>query len=183
MQFTDVSKLVLIGGTSSSKLVYNFWKQKIAPHQELIYHQPLSSVAKGAALYAASFSSGSSSLVTPIELRSVSTYNIGLLLSNSNRQQIDLLIHRNIPLPVSSKKVYRINPSKTDFVLIELCQFWDPQEVNVENRLNGTIGIKLKNAENGRDIKFEFIRKESGYKYDFLQQKSLLDNIYLNNYL
>ncbi len=205
MQFTDVNKLVLIGGTSSSKLVYNFWKQKIAPHQELIYHQPLSSVAKGAALYAASFSSGSSSLVTPIELRSVSTYNIGLLLSNSDRQQIDLLIHRNIPLPVSSKKVYRINPSKTDFVLIELCQFWDPQEdlhklgtikagpfgpvseflleVNVENRLNGTIGIKLKNAENGRDIKFEFIRKESGYKYDFLQQKSLLDNIYLNNYL
>lgn len=89
--------------------------------------------------------------------------------------------------------------------MIELCQFWDPQEdlhklgtikagpfgpvseflleVNVENRLNGTIGIKLKNAENGRDIKFEFIRKESGYKYDFLQQKSLLDNIYLNNYL
>lgn len=205
MQFSDVNKIVLIGGTSSSKLVYNFWKQKVSPQQELVYHQPLSSVAKGAALYAASFSSGNSSHITPIDLKSVSTYNIGLVFANDNKKQIDLLIHRNTPLPVSSKKVYRINPQQTDYVHIELCQFWDPLEdlhklgtikagpfgllseffleVNVENRLNGTIGIKLKNADNGKDIKFEFIRKESGHKYEFQQQKSLIENVYLNNYL
>ncbi len=208
MQFTDINKIVLIGGTSSSKLVYNFWKQKVAPTQELIYHQPLSSVAKGAALYAASFGNGSGGAqITPIDLKSVSTYNIGLVMAGNNdsKRQIDLLIHRNTPLPVVSKKVYKINPQQTDYVNIELCQYWDPQEdvqklgtikagpfsimsefyleVMIENRLNGTISIKLKNADNGKDIKFEFIRKESNHKYDYQQQKSLVDGIYLNNYL
>lgn len=206
MQLSDINKIVLIGGTSSSKLVYNYWKQKVTPKQELIYHQPLSSVAKGAALYAASFSDHSSNggaEVTPIDLKSVSTYNIGLAVSTDENRPIDLLIHRNTPLPVSSKKVYKINPKTTDFISFDLCQFWDPKEdvhqlgtikagpfsafsefyleVAVENRLNGTIGIKLKNADNGRDIKFEFIRKESNHKYDFHQQKSLVDGIYLNH--
>jgi molecular chaperone DnaK (HSP70) len=205
MQFTDINKIVLIGGTSSSKLVYNFWKQKVSPKQELVYHQPLSSVAKGAALYAASFGNGNSAEIHPIDLKSVSTYNIGLVFANDSKKQIDLLIHRNTPLPISSKKVYKISPQQTDFVNIELCQFWDPQEdihklgtikagpfglmndffleVAVENRLNGTIGIKLKNADNGRDIKFEFIRKASDHKYDYQQQKSMVDSVYLNNYI
>ncbi len=205
MQFTDINKIVLIGGTSSSKLVYNFWKGKVSPKQELVYHQPLSSVAKGAALYAASFSDGNSAEIVPIDLKSVSTYNIGLVFANDSKKQIDLLIHRNTPLPVSSKKVYKINPQQNDFVHIELCQFWDPQEdihklgtikagpfglmsefyleVAVENRLNGTIGIKLKNADNGRDIKFEFIRKASDHKYDYQQQKAMVDSVYLNNYI
>jgi molecular chaperone DnaK (HSP70) len=206
MQLSDINKVVLIGGTSSSKLVYNYWKKKITgPGQELVYHQPLSSVAKGAALYAASFSNGNSQEITPIDLRSVSTYNIGLSFENDSKKQIDLLIHRNTPLPVTSKKVYRINTQQNPVVNIELCQFWDPKEdlhklgtikvgpfgvtgdmmleVQVENRLNGTIGIKLRNADNGRDIKFEFIRKSSNHKYDFQQQKSMVDNVYLNNYI
>lgn len=206
MQFSDISKMVLIGGTSSSKLVYNFWKNKMNPNQELVYHQPLSSVAKGAALYAASLNDGNGiSEMRPIDLRSVSTYNIGLTVLGTEKKQIDLLIHRNTPLPVSAKKVYKIDTHVTDYINFELCQFWDPNddlhnlgtikagpfsmlssfylEVQVENRLNGTIGIKLKNADNGRDIKFEFIKKQSKHKYDFNQQRSLVDSVYLNNYL
>jgi molecular chaperone DnaK (HSP70) len=206
MQFSDINKMVLIGGTSSSKLVYNFWKSKINPNQELIYHQPLSSVAKGAALYAASLNEGNGmSDVRPIDLKSVSTYNIGLVVLGTEKRQLDLLIHRNTPLPISAKKVYRINPQQTEYINLELCQFWDPNddlhklgiikagpfsmmsefylEVAVENRVNGTIGIKVKNADNGKDMKFEFIKKESQHKYDFKQQKSLVDGIYLNNYI
>lgn len=205
MQFTDINKIVLIGGTSSSKLVYNFWKQKVSPKQELVYHQPLTSVAKGAALYASSFGNSSSAEIVPIVLKSVSTYNIGLVFANDSKKSIDLLIHRNTPLPVSSKKVYKISTQQTDFVYIELCQFWDPQEdiytlgtiksgpfnlnsdfyleVAVENRINGTIGIKVRNADNGRDIKFEFVRKASEYKYDYQHQKTMVDSVYLNNYI
>ncbi len=206
MQFSDVNKVVLIGGTSSSKLVYNFWKSKVGPKQDLVYHQPLSSVAKGAALYAASFSGGNNDAeIAPIDLKSVSTYNIGLINLADANKKIDLLVHRNTPLPIISKKVYRINPRVTSEISFELCQFWDPKddvhqlgtikvvtsallsefylEVAIENRLNGTIGIKLKDADNGRDVKFEFIRKESNHKYDFKQQKTLVDGIYLNNYI
>ena len=206
MQLSDVNKMVLIGGTSSSKLVYNYWLKKMAPGQELIYHQPLNSVAKGAALYAASLNNANGfSDISPIELKGVSTYNIGLLTDRANKIKIDLLIHRNTPLPVAARKVYRVNNRENPVMEMELCQYWDQMdglhllgtikagpflnnedtlvEINVENRLNGTIGIKLKDADTGQDIRFEFIKKKSEFTYDYQQQKALVDGIYLNNYL
>jgi len=204
LRFIDVHKLILTGGTSSSKLVYNFWKNKMGPKQELIYHQPLSGVAKGAALYAASLGEGSkSSPVIPISLKGVSTYNIGVKVIGG-LSTMDLLIHRNTPLPVSGRKIYKVVPSQQETVFFEIYQFWNPQEelhllgtakagpftlqedfnleVLVENRTDGTIGLKLKNADNGRDLKFEFSRKKSVHTYDYRQQKSMVDAIYLNNY-
>lgn len=204
MQLSDIHKFILIGGTSNSKMVYNYWSKKMGPHQELIYHQPLSSVAKGAALYASSLGDMShGGGMQPIDLKSVSTYNIGLQLEG--QKNIDLAIHRNTPLPVVSKKMYRINPAVSQSFTANLCQFWDadtdlyqlgtivvPQfntlnefllEVNIENRQNGTIGVKVRNADTQQDIRFEFIRKESGHKYDFQQQKSFLDAVYVNNNL
>lgn len=204
MQLSDVNKFILIGGTSSSKLVYNYWKTRMAPNQELVYHQPLSSVAKGAALYAYSLGDNARNAgIRPVELKSVSTYNIGLKVGD--QPAIDLAIHRNTPLPVVSKKAYRIDPGKIQSFSARLCQFWDaesdlhelgmisvPQfntfnefllEIQIENRLNGTIGIKVKNADTQQDIRFEFIKKESQHKYDYQQQKNLLDSVYVNNYL
>jgi molecular chaperone DnaK (HSP70) len=212
MKFTDINKIILTGGTSSSKMVYNFWKSKIGSRQELIYHQPLSSVAKGAALYAASLGQGSqSSPVVAINLKGVSTYNIGVRIENhpgfvaDPGNRIDLLVHRNTPLPVSAKKIYRVIPQQSEYFCFSLYQFWNMNEdlhllgtakagpfpmqdefnveVWVENRADGTIGLKLRNADNGRDLKFEFTRKQSVHKYDFRQQKNMVDGIYLNNYL
>ncbi len=205
MQLSDVNKMVLIGGTSSSKLVYNYWLKKMAPGQELVYHQPLSSVAKGAALYAASlYNENGFSDISPIELKGVSTYNIGLILAGV-QERLDLLIHRNTPLPVIAKKTYKVNSADSGYIDIELCQYWDQNdglhklgmlkigpfaqseeiyvEVQVENRMNGTIGIKVRNADTGRDLRFEFIKKKSAHTYDYQKQKSLVDGIYLNNYL
>jgi molecular chaperone DnaK (HSP70) len=204
MTLADVNKIIMIGGTSTSKFVYNYWKTKLTDKQELIAHQPLSSVAKGAALYAASLKgSNGGSDVRPINLKSVSTYNIGLLPENAAAGRIDLLIHRNTPLPVSSKKTYKINPQTNPKFTIELCQFWDAEEelhklgtivvgpiqsfsemyldVIVENKLNGTIAVKVKNADNQKDIKFEFIKKQSKHKYDYQTQKNLVESVYLNH--
>jgi molecular chaperone DnaK (HSP70) len=204
MQLKDINKFILIGGTSSSKLVYNYWKTRVSPNQELVYHQPLSSVAKGAALYAYSIGENAKSAgIRPIELKSVSTYNIGLKVGEQNI--IDLAVHRNSPLPVVSKKGYQIDPSRIQSFSAKLCQFWDADsdlhelgtiqvqqfntlnefvlEIQIENRLNGTIGIKVRNADTLQDIRCEFIRKESNHKYDYQQQKALLDSVYVNNYL
>lgn len=205
MQWSDVRKVILIGGTSNSRLVYNYWSQKINPErQSLIYHQPLTSVAKGAALYAGSLSEGVQQMGSAVELKTVSTYNIGLRQKGS--KSIDLLIHRNTPLPVSAKRVYRIDPRQHEHFSMELCQFWDAEtevfylgeikagpfshqvhefylEFAIENRSNGTIGIKVKNADIGKDIKFEFIKKQTAHTYDFHQQKALVEGVYLNNYV
>jgi len=205
MNLSDVNKMVLIGGTSSSKLVYNYWLKKMSPGQELIYHQPLSSVAKGAALYAASLNYEGFSGINPVELKGVSTYNIGLILTNGKSEKLDLLIHRNTPLPVVAKNIYKVDTAENEYVDIELCQYWDQHdglqklgklkigpfmpsgevyiEIQVENRLNGTIGVKVRNADNGKDVRFEFIKKKSEHIYDYQKQKTLVDGIYLNNYL
>jgi len=203
MQLSDVNKFVLIGGTSSSKMVYNYWNQKMGPHQQLIYHQPLSSVAKGAALYANSLQQSEQSDIRPVELRSVSTYNIGLRLNQQTN--IDLAIHRNTPLPVTAKKAYRINPNQQRSFQVQLCQFWDAAEdvhelgnivinqlplvndlmieIQIENRLNGTIGVKVKNGDNGQDIRFEFHKKNAQHKYDFQEQLDLVNQVFVNNYI
>lgn len=205
MTMNDITKIIMIGGTSTSKLVYNYWKSRVTDKQELIAHQPLSSVAKGAALYAASLGGDSNgSDVRPINLKSVSTYNIGLLPEFGSNGKIDLVIHRNTPLPVSSKKTYKINPQQHPLFSIELVQFWDADEevhklgtimigpiqafsevyldVIIENKLNGTISVKVKNSDTQKDVKFEFRKKQSQHKYDFNTQKSLVESVYLNNY-
>lgn len=203
MQWSDIDKVILTGGTSNSYLVQQYWQQKILSKQQLIAHQPLSSVAKGAALYAESLgNSQGSGYIQHIELKGVSTYNIGLMIEIGHNKQIDLLIHRNSPLPIAAKKVYKIDP-KTTYIEMILCQYWDMDNVQelgtikagpfaltdpmylealVENRANGTISVKLKNADNGKDIKIEFVKKKSNHTYDLQQQQALVEGVYLNNY-
>jgi len=208
LQLNNIQKIILIGGTSSSKLVYNYWVEKTKnTNTKVIYHQPLNSVAKGAALYAQSLTinhhSGGAAFM-PIELKSVSTYNIGLVQSGNNN--IDLLIHRNTPLPVSAKRLYKITPANAGAFSADVCQYWvedEPQilgtiqlenydqtlisefvlELTIENKANGTIGLKLRNIDNGADVKFSFLRKKSDFQYNYQQQKNLLANVYLNNIL
>jgi len=207
LQLADVQKIILIGGTSSSKIVYDYWLQKTnGTSTKVIYHQPLNSVAKGAALYAASLNGNSISggrMFQSVELKSVSTYNIGVKIGRE--KEIDLLIHRNSPLPITAKRLYKINPNNVSFFSLDVCQYWDEAEtqllgsieldssvasmgeflleVNLENKANGTIGLKLKNADNGRDIRFAFTRNQSKFQYNYQEQRTLIDSIFLNNFM
>lgn len=203
----EIQKIILIGGTSSSKIVYDYWLEKTAgTNVQVIYHQPLNSVAKGAALYAYSLhangSSGSSlGINKSIELKTVSTYNLCLITSLDSKP--DLLIHRNTPLPVSANRLYKLTGELAQNFSIEVCQFWEESEKQtlgnirldasvgtmgsftleliLENKANGTIGLKLGNADTGKEIPFTFTPKESNNKYESLAQRKLVDSIYINN--
>jgi molecular chaperone DnaK (HSP70) len=202
MSLSDVNKIILIGGTSNSYLVYDYWMRKINPEkQKLIYHQPLASVAKGAALYANSLNNTSAKYESAIQLQTVSTYNIGL--KNPENGSIDLMINRNTPLPVTGKIIYKINPSIVHSFSVILCQYWQKDtdlqelgtihvphfplaqndfllEVAVENRANGTIAVKVRNADNGQDIRFEFKKAKVQHEFNFVEQQKLLQSIYIN---
>jgi molecular chaperone DnaK (HSP70) len=203
LQLSDIQKIILIGGTSSSKLVFDYWLNRTKDTDtKVIYHQPLNSVAKGAALYAQSLTTKQNSAggaYRPIELKSVSTYNIGLQPPGGSG--IDLLIHRNSPLPVSAQRLFKITQGNAQIFSVDICQYWeedDPQvlgtlqletsiisefllELNLENKANGTIGLKLRNADTGADVKFSFQRKKSDFQYNYQLQKNLVDAVYLNN--
>ncbi|MDI9865531.1 Hsp70 family protein [Flectobacillus sp. DC10W] len=198
---SDINQLILIGGASNSKLLYEYWQKQIKPSfQKIIYHQPLTSVSKGAAIYANSFANGQESIKSSFNLKNVSSYNIAIKTKDS--KEPELVIHKNTPLPVTGKKICQLDPKsrRTEF---ELCQYLDSKEytqylgivsiehatlgrevsieIVLENKIDGTVGIKVYNLHTGTPIKFDFINNVSEAKYDFTQQKSLLDSLFINN--
>jgi molecular chaperone DnaK (HSP70) len=200
ISFKEVNKIVMVGGTSQIPFIKTYWQKQINPEkQELIYHDPFSSVALGAALYAGSLQQNAG-IKMPLELTSVSTYNIALRNKQDTNDTNDLLIYKNSPLPVQAKRVYQLAPGKK--LALSLLQYWDEKDVfllgelqigpyantevwalelAIENRANGTIGVKLKNTANGKDLKFNFEKEHAKYEYDAVSQKKLLDDLIINN--
>lgn len=204
IQFSELHKIVLIGGASSSHLVYDYWKEKIDDNlQKIIYHQPLTSVAKGAAIYANSLSRNASGFHSSIELNNVSTYNIAL--KDYNSSQIEIIVNKNLPLPVFGSKKITINSNlQKNGIKFLLVQFFDQSddlqelgeivfndfpirlvdytiEIIVENKANGTLGLKVKDSNTNQNIKFEFLKKKQEFEYDFDQQYKIINSYYINN--
>jgi len=116
---------------------------------------------------------------------------------------MDVLIFRNSPLPVIAQRHFQINVSNLNNFSIDIFQFWDENEkqilgniildeqssylenflleLQIENKANGTIGLKLRNAGNNREVRFKFTRQASEFQYDYQQQKILVDQTIVNN--
>jgi hypothetical protein len=47
----------------------------------------------------------------------------------------------------------------------------------LENRSNGTIAIKVTEANTDKPVKFQFVKEESEFSYDFDEQKKQLDKL------
>ena len=204
LQFTDIHKIVLIGGASSSHLVYDFWKQKIdESRQKIIYHQPLTSVAKGAALYANSISKNASGFQSSFDLKNVSTYNIAI--QDANTGNVEIIVNKNLPLPVTGTKILRVMPNRhIDQLQFALVQFFDQSEdtqelgmitvkelpvksteyqleISVENKANGTIGLKVRELQTMQNVKFTFSKKAQQFQYNFEEQYRLINSYYINS--
>lgn len=197
----SLQKVILIGGASNSKLVYDFWRQKLSPEQSLIYHQPLTSVAKGAAIYAHNLNGKSQYDSKQIELKSVSTYNIGIKLYG--QEKIEHCIIKNSPLPCSHGKTFGVNlsQSRTVFVLVRFFDLGDSvQELGeividneqlssvckelkivIENKEDGTLGINVYDSYNDKKVKYSFNNYQSKRNYNFEEQLQLLNQIQINN--
>jgi hypothetical protein len=134
----------------------------------------------------------------PLEMKTVSTYNIALESKISNNSN-DVLIFKNSPLPVSAKRIFVIGPN--DAIKLSLVQYWDENEpfrlgkikigpynnsenwnveLLIENRSNGTIAIKTKNTANNKDLKFVFEKEPTKYEYNAEEQKKMLNSITIN---
>ena len=197
----NISQIILIGGASNSKLLYQYWSNIINPsYQKIIYHQPLTSVSKGAAIYANSFTSGKGKLQSNLDLKNVSSYNIAIRPKNST--DLELVVHKNIPLPIVGRSIIQLDKRQKNTEL-ELCQYLDRKdftqklgiitidnnlamhashiELVIENKVDGTIGIKVLNTHTGAPLKFSFVNSTSEAKYDFSHQKTLLDSLFINN--
>jgi molecular chaperone DnaK (HSP70) len=198
MPLSMIDKLVMVGGTSQIPFIKEYWlKQLNSERQSIISHDPLHSVALGAAIYAGTHSN-KNGIGLPLELKSVSTYNIAI--AKEDTEINDLLIHKNTPLPVIAKRVFNLNAGHG--LSLKLMQYWDEAhpftlgkiklgpysnssiteaELSVENRSNGTIGLKVKNINTDQPLKFNFEKEKSEHQYVYEKQKALVDNIVINN--
>lgn len=203
MNFSDISKLVLIGGASNSKIVYDFWNKKIDERkQKIIYHQPLASIAKGAALYSGTLTAANGyDFISSFSLQNVSGYNIALKDSLSGK--IEKVIEKNLPLPVKAIKTIKVNPSNSQAIEMILCQYIDSEinveelgkikiktlkhksssyfiDITVENKLDGTLGFNVKDPDTKQNIPFTFEKSRFSEKNTFDLQKSLIDSLSIN---
>ena len=198
LSIKDIHKILLVGGTSQIPFIQKYWQQEtVSTNIEVIVYEPLASIALGAATYAGLLT-GHFHAAQPVAMQSVSSHNIAIKNIN-NREKEDVLIQKNLPLPVSAKRLFKLESGEVKE--LALIQFWDAGEseftsgiiklgpyvhqklveLHVENRTNGTIGLKLKDSHSGKDIKLDFIREKSAHAYSFEEQKKLLEGVIVNN--
>jgi molecular chaperone DnaK (HSP70) len=201
LSLDSLQKIILIGGASSSKLIFDFWQNKISSEQKILYNQPLTSVAKGAAIHANSLNNRFRDEKFGIELKSVSTYNIGI---KPNLQgKIETCILKNSPLPCFGTKNFKIDNSKP-VTKLTLCRFFDlddfvqdlgeiiidHDQINnndselkliIENKEDGTLGINIYQVSTDKKIKYIFKNFVSKGSYNFDEQLQLLNQLQINN--
>lgn len=201
MSLSDVQRLVLTGGASNANYVHTYWQQLIDPsRQKIVRHQPLVSIAKGAAIYAGSLRKGGQSEYTSsYSMTNVSAYNVGIRASAAGT--FFKLIDRNLPLPVTGRVEVQLPADATGKYIIALGQYIDhPEEMDligeaslqaqhvggarkilviVENRSDGTLGLKIRNPTNDQAIPFSFERN-SGDLSSFEEVKAFVQRISIN---
>lgn len=195
----DISQIILVGGTSHIPFIRGYWAGQIdRSRQKLVFHEPFSSVALGAAAYAATMNY--SDHTRQFSLNTVSTYNIGIKNADSPKSKLDILIHKNLPLPTTAHRSLQVMPNvKT---VLSFVQSFDARDENavtgtlvlgpyssevknvellVENKANGTISIKVKDAESGKSLKFAYEKLQTKYHYELSEQRALINSININN--
>lgn len=202
LELADINRFVLVGGASRGPVVRAFWQARLDPaRQTLVEDQPLFNVAKGAALYAASFAGGSggAAFVSNMKLSSVTGYNIGI--RNFDGQQFERLILKNTALPASGSAIIRLNGSETNALAFDVCQYLetpdqldpigritiepvhflgrDQIEIIIKNKEDGALGIKVLDPRSGGNLPFAF-RDLTGGGRDLEVQRGLLAQLRVN---
>jgi molecular chaperone DnaK len=203
---SDIDALMLVGGSSMIPYVRERLSKIFAgSKQKIFFHEPMKSVAFGAAIHAHQLSGESQTFDIPPELRGVTGYNIGVQTVNpqTGRNEIDCLIKKNMPLPAKTVRTYYTASASQTKIRLNLVQFMDgltdlvhigelvvgplpnpgvnyPVEVTVENTENGTVKIEAYDPRTGVEIQQEFGAQNKG-SINLNEQKILVKNIFINN--
>lgn len=118
---------------------------------------------------------------------------------------MEIIVHKNLPLPVIGYKIIWVNANnQKNEIEFSLVQFLDQSdnvqelrtivlkdlqrnanssmiEIIVENKVNGVLGLKIKDKRTDQNIKFEFLQKRQLHKYDFDKQYKLINSYQINN--
>jgi molecular chaperone DnaK (HSP70) len=202
----DIDIILLVGGSSLIPTVHNKIKSIFhRSNQSLFYFEPMKAIVSGAALHSIQLDGKSNLFDLPPVLKGVSGYNVGVktIDPRTGRMKIDVLIRKNIPLPIESTKTYFTARSNQKFMTLEFVQYIDndseiirlgnltigpfefaqqnyPVEVSVKNLADGTIQVKAYDPQMGKELKQTF-GKDIDNGNDLLLQKALVNSTIINN--
>ena len=197
----DIDQILLVGGSTYISFIAKELRGLFPDTnlQHIKKHQPMEAVAYGAYLHAQQLSGKKTALTIPPELRGVSGYNIGIkTIDERGSTGIDVLIKKNLPLPITTKRTYYTTTVDQQRLRLEIYQFIDNEldafsmgevvvhipnprsnysiQVVMEYTTNGTVAIKTYDAETGREIERSFSAVNEDFDF-LLQQRSLLKNM------
>ena len=202
----DIDIVLLVGGSSLVPTVHHRVKDIFnRSNQSLFYHEPMKAIVSGAALHSCQLDGKAELFDLPPELKGVSGYNLGvkILDPKTGRTKIDILIRKNIPLPIEATKRYYTSRPNQKFMTLEFVQFIDsdsekiglgnlsigpfeiaqqnyPIEVSVKNMTDGTIQVKAYDPQMGKELKQTF-GKDLSNGNDLFMQKALVNSTIINN--
>lgn len=177
----DIEALLLVGGSSMIPYIRNRLIHFLSiDEKKVFFHEPMMAVALGASMFACQRSGESEKFNIPPDFNSITGYNIGILIYNSsqNRDDVDVLIKKNTPLPAKCKRKYFTTRENQSRIIIEVVQFRDqsellnvgqmnigplpelsinsPIEVTLEVTNDGVIKVIALDPSNGEEIKQQF---------------------------
>lgn len=207
LKLKDIDTILLVGGSSMIPLVRNSLKEIFSgDHQQVLFHEPMKAVAFGAAIHAAQLSGQGKALGIPPELKGITGYHLGVRTINPNngKVEIDVLIRKNIPLPVSVRRTYYTTKPGQDQIVIELVQYLHdhhnvttigelvvgplpnpranyPIDVSIHYTEDGTIRISAYDPETGVELEKTF-GQEKAEELNLLKQRQLIQQTQINNF-
>ncbi len=164
MKWTDIDKVILVGGSTRMPAVREMLSSLSSQTPDSTL-SPDEAVAHGAALRSAMLLHEGSSAFRPAEIKNVNSHSLGVVANEveTGTPKVVTLIPRNTPLPVVSRKTFKTHRQNQESVLLQIvegesinpedcaqlgrCAIWDlPGALDV-----GTlIEVKFAYEENGR---------------------------------
>lgn len=206
MQNADVDTILLVGGSSMIPCIREKLRLLFSnPGQNILFHEPMKAVAYGASIYAAQIAGDAHLFNIPPEFMGITGYNIGIKTYNneSNKEEIDTIIRKNLPLPVKATRTYYTNSDNQQNIRLQVVQFNDktsdlheigilnigpihnpkanyPIEVTLENTEDGTIQITAYDPHTGIELEQHFGSDDGEDNY-LTKQKRLVDRTVVNS--
>jgi molecular chaperone DnaK len=202
----DVNTVLLVGGSSMIPYV----REQLSAifnksGQQVLFHEPMKAVAFGASIYAAQIAGDAELFQIPPEFIGITGYHIGITTFNAETQsqEYDVIIRKNLPLPVKATRTYYTNSDRQTNIKLEVVQFTDKDkdihhigtlnigplpnpkanyaiEVTIENTEDGTIQITAFDPMTGYELEKTFNSGDDDGNY-ITKQKRLVDRTLINN--
>lgn len=188
LKWTDIDKVLLVGGSTRMPAVREML-QSLSGKEPDTTLSPDEAVAHGAALRSAMLLNKESSAFRPAEIKNVNSHSLGVVANEveTGIQKVVVLIPRNTPLPVISRRVFKTHRKNQESILVQIvegessnpedcsqlgrCAIWDlpdtlevgtPIEVKFAYEENGRLKIKVKiGGSTKKSFRYEIQRPNS----------------------